>query len=75
MPVCSNFDCNNNTWGNKIRCSKCRFKKEYICSACPNTLTTNRQLLCPECVEDRNHIYHLEYQRSHKRINKESVSH
>jgi DNA-directed RNA polymerase subunit RPC12/RpoP/predicted nucleic acid-binding Zn ribbon protein len=52
MGDCSNFECINHTWGDKIRCSKCRHAKLYTCSDCGRELDNNRKIRCKSCSND-----------------------
>jgi len=48
---CSNFECHNQTWGDKIRCSKCRHAKNYTCASCGDNVNTNRAIRCKLCAD------------------------
>ena len=50
MGDCSNYKCNNNTWGDKFRCSKCRHAKIYSCTDCGSELNSNRAIKCKSCA-------------------------
>ena len=49
MGDCSNFECPNQTWGDKIRCPKCRHSKTYTCTSCGVELDYNGRIRCKPC--------------------------
>ena len=49
MGDCSNFECPYQTWGDKIRCSKCRRCNIFTCASCGCELNNNRQIRCKDC--------------------------
>ena len=53
MGDCSNFECQYQTWGDKIRCSKCRHSKDYTCTDCGRELDNNRAIKCKDCSRDQ----------------------
>lgn len=56
---CSNYQCPNQTWGEKIRCPKCRHSKKYTCASCGMELNNNRQIRCKLCSHiNKNNIIH-----------------
>lgn len=74
MPVCSNLDCYNHVWGSKKRCSQCRFKYLYTCAICGDEITNMKKVFCVSCADLSRLTWAREYQRNHKRLNKETVS-
>jgi len=50
MGDCSNYKCDNNTWGKKFRCPRCRHSKKYTCTDCGNELPSNRAIRCSTCT-------------------------
>jgi len=59
---CSNFECDGNTWGDKIRCSKCRHSKLYTCTSCGYELSINRAIRCKDCSRFNKNSSILTYQ-------------
>lgn len=49
MADCSNFECSNTTWGDKVRCSRCRHSKNYTCASCGSSLKNARAVRCKDC--------------------------
>ncbi len=49
MGDCPNFECPFQTWGSKIRCSRCRHSKKYTCAVCGDDLSNNRAIYCKLC--------------------------
>jgi RecJ-like exonuclease len=68
MNVCSNYDCMNTTPKNRLRCGRCRFSKITTCSDCGDIIYSDKAMLCNFCKKNRKANYHINYQRTHKKL-------
>lgn len=49
MADCSNWECNNTTWEDKLKCPSCRHAKISTCCSCGSECPSIRAIRCKEC--------------------------